>query len=169
MLVRNGPYWKIAPHIRADSGFMELFFSNHLDEGLNPGLYVPGLRDSVREHATEYAQATLEHRRDRWGNRRSQAWFAHESRQLYTYWGVDYGHAGKEGELVLISDVCFKMPKDPMARDNVGRSPLHRAVAFANLKAVEDQLARGADVNDGVRSDEDFNSNWGDTPLEPPQ
>ncbi len=165
MLVRDGPYWKIAAHVRPDSDFFSWFISNHLDEALNPGLFVLGMRDGMRQHAIENAEGILEHRRDRWGNRRSQAWFARETHDLWKYYGADYGHDGGDKELIMIADFCFPPPKDSGARDKVGRSPLHRAVAFADLPKVEELLSRGADVNDPVRSDESYNSNWGDTPL----
>lgn len=165
MLVRDGPYWKIASHVRPDSDFMAWFMSNHLDEAMNPGLFLPGLRDNLRERVKANAEGILEHRLDRWGNRRSQAWFARDTRSLFTYYGVDYGHDGDEKTLLMISDLCFASPKDPNGRDKVGRSPLHRAVAFADAAKVQQLLAAGADVNDAVRSNESYNSNWGDTPL----
>jgi ankyrin repeat protein len=166
MLVRDGQYWKIASHVRPDSDFMQWYISDHLDEALNPGVYTAGgMRNTMRQHLADNITGTLEHRLDRWGNRHSQAWFAAKSEELKTYWGFDYGHGGSGDELITISDVCFAPPKDPGARDAVGRSPLHRAVAFADLAKVEALLDAGADVNDGVRSDEPINSNWGDTPL----
>lgn len=165
MLVRDGPYWRIAPHVRPDSDFFSWFISDHIDEALNPSHYLPNMRDTIRDLAKRNAEGVLEHRRDRWGNRRSQGWFAQQAEVLRTYWGFDYGHNGPRAELIRISDVCFAAPSDPNGRDRAGRSPLHRAVAQADVKAVEQLLARGADVNEPVRSDENFNSNWGDTPL----
>jgi cytohesin len=166
MLVRDGPYWRIAPHVRPDSDFFALFISNHLDEALNPSHYVPQMRGTIRSHAIVNSEGTLEHRRDRWGNRRSPAWFSRESRELTTYWGADYGHAGKDEELLRIFELFFPAPpKDAGARNRVGFSALHHAVAVGDLKAVQDLVSRVVDVNDAVRSDESFNSNWGDTPL----
>ncbi|HMB95704.1 MAG TPA: ankyrin repeat domain-containing protein, partial [Tepidisphaeraceae bacterium] len=165
MLQHDGPYWKIAPQIRADSDFFALFISNHLDEAYNPGLFLNGVRDSIRQHASDHFEGVLEHRLDRWGNRRSQAWFANETHQLFTYYGTNYGHDGDDKNLVMISDYCFTPPADPKARDKVGRSPLHRAVAWADVKTIEDLISQGAAVNEPVRSDESYDSNWGDTPL----
>jgi ankyrin repeat protein len=166
MLVRDGQYWKTAPHVRPDSDFMQWFISDHLDEALNPGIYTAGgMRNTMRQHLAENITGTLEHRRDRWGNRRSQAWFAAQTESLKTYWGSDYGHAGGNHELITIADVCFAAPKDAAARDAVGRAALHRAVAFADVAKVQALLDSGADVNVDVRSEESVNSNWGDTPL----
>src|SRR2546421_2172614 len=41
LVVRDGPYWKIADYVRRDSDFFSLFISGHLDEALNPGLFDP--------------------------------------------------------------------------------------------------------------------------------
>jgi ankyrin repeat protein len=165
MLVRDGPYWKIAPHVTPTSDFLWWFVSDHLDESMNPSLYLPGMRDRMRQMASAHSAGILEHRRDRWGNRRSQAWFAQQGRDLRTYWGVDYGHAGSDAELIHIDKVCFAAPSNPRARDSRGRAPLHRAVAVADINEVRRLLDSGADVNVPVRSTEPFNSNWGDTPL----
>lgn len=165
MLLRDGNYWKIAPHVQPGNDFFSVFISNHIDEALNPGRYVPGMRSVMKEHIAKNIEGTLEHRLDRWGNRRSQAWFAEESRDLRTYWGVDYGARGTDAELLSISDVCFPSPKDASARDQLGRAALHRAVAFADIGKVNELIRGGADVNEPVRSNESYNSNWGDTPL----
>lgn len=165
MLVRDGNYWKIAPHVQPGNDFFSIFISNHIDEALNPGRYVTGMRAVMREHIAQSIEGTLEHRLDRWGNRRSQAWFAKESRDLRTYYGIDYGARGTDAELLSISDVCFPYPKDANSRDSIGRTPLHRAVAFADIGKVNELLRGGADVNEAVRSNESYNSNWGDTPL----
>ena len=169
MLVRDGEFWKVAPHVARDSDFFAWFMCDHIDEALNPSHYLPGMRDGIRKMAADHATSVLEMRRDAYGNRRSQEYFHKLARELRTYYGVDYGHVGKDDELVLIDAVCF--PKeaaasaDVAARDRFGRTALHRAAERGDARAVTQLLDARADVNTRVRSDESVSSEWGNTPL----
>jgi ankyrin repeat protein len=169
MLVRDGQYWKIAPHVRRDSQFMSYFFTEHCDEALNPSRYLPGMRDGIRKLAVDNASSILEMRLDRYGNRHSQQYFLRLSRDLRTLWGTDYGHRGTDDELILVTDACFpresKLPKDATSRDAFGRTALHIAAEAGETHRVQQLLAAGADVDAQVRSDENRNSDWGNTPL----
>ena len=169
MLVRDGEYWKIAPHVARDSDFFAWFVSDHLDEALNPSHYLEGMRDGMRNMASENATSVLENRLDKYGNRHSQEYFYKLARELRTYYGVDYGHVGKDAELVLIDATCFPNERagssDAAARDRFGRTALHRAAERGDVQAVAQLLAAGAQVNAQVRSDELLNSDWGNTPL----
>src|SRR5688572_26047298 len=59
MVVRDGPYWRIAPHIRPDSDLWAWFVSDHYDETLNPSLYLDFMRSKVREWARNGTTAIL--------------------------------------------------------------------------------------------------------------
>jgi ankyrin repeat protein len=165
MLERDGPYWRAAAHVRKDSDFLAWFIPEHFDEALNPGHFVPGMRSGMRDEAVKSAEAILDYRADRHGNRHSQAWFAKKTDELKTYWGFDYGHRGSDDELVRIDRACFPTPSDPNGRDIRGRMPLHRAIDAGDARAVASLLDAGANVNEPIRSNEQHSSEWGNTPL----
>lgn len=141
MLRRDGEFWTISPHVRADSDFMKVFLTEHLDEALNPSHYLPNMRAGIRADAEANASAVLDHRADAWGNRRSQRWFAEKTRELRTYWGFDYGHRGNDDELILIDRTCFT--------DAAGQSSraLHAAAQDGREEDARALLGAGADVN----------------------
>ena len=169
MIVRDGEYWKVAPHVARDSDFFAWFISDHVDEALNPSHYLVGMRDGMRKMASEHATSVLENRLDKYGNRHSQEYFYKLARELRTYYGVDYGHVGKDAELVLIDTACFPKENNQAAsvgaRDRFGRTALHRAAERGDSQLVTQLLAAGAQVNAPVRSDEPLSSDWGDTAL----
>ena len=170
MLERDGPYWKLAPHVRRDSDWFSYFISPHLDEAMNPSFYLPPMRKSMRKLARDNATSVLEMRLDRYGNRRPEAYFRALSGELKTYWGADYGHRGSDNELVQVADHCFPSfddlkNADPHARDRLGRTPLHVAAERGDTHAIRRLLVRGADIRAQVRSDETASSDWGNTPL----
>jgi ankyrin repeat protein len=169
MIVRDGEYWKIAPHVARDSGFFAWFISDHIDEALNPSHYLDGMRAGMRKMANESATSVLENRLDKYGNRHSQEYFYKLARELRTYYGVDYGHVGRDAELVLIDAACFPNEDEQAAsvgaRDRFGRTALHRAAERGDARRVTQLLAAGAQVNAQIRSDEPLSSDWGDTPL----
>jgi cytohesin len=169
MVVRDGPYWKIAPHVRPDSQFFSLFFSQHLDEALNPSVYLPKMRDGIRRAIKEHSNDVIERYVDANGNRRGQQYFRDKLTELSTYWGVEYGHKGGATDLLSIPAVCYgnDLAQDapPTARDRVGRTPLHIAAERGDLATIDRLLKAGADVNVQVRSDEARDTDWGNTPL----
>jgi ankyrin repeat protein len=168
MLVRDGDYWRLAPHVRRDNDFFAWFVSEHVDEAINPSRYLPGMRDGMRKMAGDNATGVLEVRRDAYGNRRPQEYFRGLSRELRKYYGVEYGHRGTDEELVLVADVCFpkdENPADVNARDRFGRTALHRAAERGEVGRVRQLLDRGANIAARVRSDETMSSDWGNTPL----
>jgi ankyrin repeat protein len=166
MVERDGEYWKISPRVQRDSDFFSLFISDHLNEALNPSLYLDGPRKAIRRAIVERATLVLEHYSDRFGNRHSPDWFRAKQKELSTYYGLNYGHLGDEKNLLLISDVCFGAAPDRIdGRDRGGRTPLHIAAESGDVAAIQQLLDRGADINVTVRSTEYENSDWGDTPL----
>ncbi|CAN5591720.1 hypothetical protein BH09PLA1_BH09PLA1_11120 [soil metagenome] len=166
MLKREGDYWKIAEHVRPDSDFWAWFVSDHFDETLNPSLYLDFMRPGVRDMARANAEGIINGRADANGERHSQRWFAERTQELRTYWGINYGHRGRDEDLVLIHETCFPAaPKDARQRDAIGRTALHRAVDTGDAEQIAKLIAAGEDVNAPIRSNEQASSDWGQTPL----
>lgn len=168
LLVREDEYWTLAPHVRRDSDFFSLFICDHLDEALNPSLYLAIVRPRLRKAVHERADKMMQRHADRHGNRRLPSWFYDRQRELTTYNGIDYGHHGEAKDLVFIANSCFD-PFDPEAdvksRDNMGMTPLHRAAWEGLTEDVRGLLSRGATIDARVRSSEAYSSEWGATPL----
>jgi ankyrin repeat protein len=170
MLERDGPYWKISDRVRPNSNFFAMFFSDHLDEALNPSRYIEKHRDKIRKGIEEHAGDTIDRYRDPHGNRRPRAFFVQRQKELSTYWGFDYGHKGDaEKDLLTIANTCFPAaPKElmkPNQRDGVGMGALHLAARDGDVNRLDELLAAGADVNMQVRSGERRSPEWGSTPL----
>src|SRR5215211_4269060 len=106
MLVLEGDYWRIAPHIERDT-FFAMFISDHMDEALNPSHYEHGMRNKVRDQIVKRANTLMEHYRDANGQRRSRDWFDRKHEGCRTYWGEYYGHNGSREELIRLADVAF--------------------------------------------------------------
>ncbi len=166
MVEREGEFWKISPRVQRDSDFYALFISEHLNEALNPSVYLEGPRKSIRRAIVERATLILEHYSDQFGNRRSPDWFRAKQKELSTYYGRYYGHLGDEKDLLLVADLCFGPAPDRIyGRDRGGRTPLHIAAESGDVAAMQQFVDRGADINAAVRSSEHENSDWGNTPL----
>jgi len=166
MVVRDGKYWKVAPHVTRDSDFLSYFISDHWNEALNPSRYRPYMRPGIRRAMQEYRVLTLECYKDRHGERRSPQWFIEKGAELSTYWGAEYGHEGHD--LLNIGVVSYGPPTDGTdvaARDAVGTTLLHRVAMTGDVAKAIDLLDRGADVNAQVRSNESQSADWGSTPL----
>jgi len=59
MFVRDGDYWKTAPHVRADSDFFSWFISDHWNEALNPGVYRNDIKDRIKKAIVESRKLVL--------------------------------------------------------------------------------------------------------------
>lgn len=110
MLERDGDYWRIAPHVQPDGGFFSLFVSDHFDEALNPCVYEPVMRSSVRDFVRDHAVELVDWYAGGHSSRRSPESFEQRWRTLTTYYGEDYGHWGDASNLVLLSELCFDRP-----------------------------------------------------------
>lgn len=168
MCVRDGPYWKLAPHVRVDSDFFRVFICDGEDEALNPGWFETGMRKALHNAVADRGERVLEHYVDEHGCRRNKEWFDHKLDEWRTYYGVDYGHMGRYDELITLGGTLFApitAESDVNHRDEGGLTPLHRAAWSGDLALVRTYLNRHADPNAPVRSGELANADWGNTPL----
>lgn len=107
MLVLEEGHWRLASRVRPDSDFLTLFFSEHMDEALNPNLYEPITIDGMRRLVTDRCAAMRQWYTDENGVPWPHGWFEDKFRELQTYYGVDYGHTGDEPRLLRVADLCF--------------------------------------------------------------
>lgn len=118
LVVRDGPLWKLADHVRRDSDFFALFITDHLDEALNPGFFDPSMRPALKEAVRERTPAILWRYRAPDGSPRPREYFQQKLEELSTFWGTDYGHRGRPAELVSIANSCFQETEDPAPVDS---------------------------------------------------
>lgn len=168
MVVRQGEFWKLAAHVQRDNDFMEVFYDDHLDEALNPGHFEGPMRRPLRASVKQRREAILEQYRDEHGCRRPRIWFQRKLDEMQTYYGIYYGHYGPPDQLISIPNTLFAPLNESgnvNGRDEYGQTPLQVAAADGNAAAVQRLLARGADANAPLRTNESMNSDWGSTPL----
>jgi ankyrin repeat protein len=161
MLLLDGPYWRLAPHVSKETNFFAWFVSDHWDEALNPSHYESGMREKIREAVRKRRSLVLERYLDEHGNRRPAEWFDAKGNELRTYWGAEYGHVGQYDEFVSLGNTCAAQPpktdKSPLA--------LHFAAARGEPEQIRSLVSSGGDVNAVERTDETFSSDWGNRPL----
>ena len=166
MVVRCGDVWAVSPHVRPDSDFFSWFVSDHWNEALNPGLFVPGMQDKVRRVVRMRSQRILDFYADDNGNRRTPGYFNALIAQHATWYGEDYGHQGTLDNLVGIGNTCFgEPPQAPGGRSDIGYTPLHWGVVTNNRAVVLSALDVGTPVDDPVRSLESGSAEWGSSAL----
>ncbi len=168
MLVRDGDYWKIAPHVQRDNDFFAVFISEHWNEVANASHYEQGMRPKIREAVKERQTVILERYADPNGLRQPLIWFETNTRNCRTYYGAEYGHRGDFDELITPASVCFDpLPADasPNDRNDRGYTALHDAVIRGEVERMRVLIDHGADVNSPIRSNESYSSDWGATPL----
>jgi hypothetical protein len=124
MLVREGPYWRVAAE--PDSDFFTAFVSPHWNEVLNPsryaGYFSPRLRSLVRERCAD----VLDHYRDAQGRRMDRAGFEAVERELSTFHGEDYDHESDPRSPVSVASVCFAGDTTHAAAPAGGADPFDR-------------------------------------------
>jgi cytohesin len=166
MVVRHGQEWAISSHVRADSDFISWFVSDHWNEALNPGLFVPGMQDKVRRVVRMRSQRILDFYADDNGNRRTSVYFNTLMAELSTWYGEDYGHQGTLDELVGIGNTCFgEAPQAPDERSDIGYTSLHWGVVSNDRPVVLAALDAGTPVDEPVRSLESRSAEWGSSAL----
>jgi len=110
MLVRDGERWKFNKHVGPTTDFMKPYFSDHLNEALNPCVYTADVRFGVENRIRDIAPQILAFYRDEDGKQRPKVWFDGKVEETWTYWGEDYGHSRRNDNLVTIGNTCF--PKE---------------------------------------------------------
>jgi ankyrin repeat protein len=168
MVVREGDLWKIADHVRPDSDFFSLFFSQHLNEALNPSFYQESYRKPMRKAIREHRHDTLASLADANGTIPSPNALAAKTKELSTYWGVDYGHLGTLEELNTVADLCFApapASAEPGTRNDDGLTNIHWAAVQGDLEKLQRLLDAGGDVNAKVTAGSMIPFVGGDTPL----
>lgn len=114
LLVRIGDYLALNQHVRPDSGFMAPFYSDHLNEALNPCTYEQGMREAIARKLRENREQILAFYADEDGRPRSRQYFEKLYVELSTYYGEDYGHLGID-PVVTIANVLFPDEADEEA------------------------------------------------------
>ncbi len=107
MLVREGNFWRIQPHVRPDGPFFAMFISDHLDEVLNPSLYEWGMRGQVRNMIRNRRKTVLDWYAGDDPAKRNPAYFEKLIAEYATYYTEDYGHSGHREKLVTVANTCF--------------------------------------------------------------
>jgi hypothetical protein len=106
-LVRCGDFWAIRPGVCPNSGYFALFISDHLNEALNPCLMEWDVRLPVRVQTRKRTHDILDWYAGDDPAKRNPAYFDDLCAQYRTYYGEDYGHAGRPGQLITIGNTCF--------------------------------------------------------------
>lgn len=106
LLVRIGDYLALNQHVRPDSSFMAPFYSDHLNEALNPNKYEWGMRKPISRRLGENRDRILAFYADEDGQPRTREYFENLYEELATYYGEDYGHAGVD-PVVTIANLLF--------------------------------------------------------------
>ncbi len=165
MIVRQGDFWAIRPHVRRDSDFFARFVSDHWNEAFNPGLFEPGMQSKVRRNVKMRSQRVLDFYKDDNGNRRPKRYFDALLEEHLTWYGEEYGHRGTTENMITISNTCFGDPPADGGRNLIGYTALHWAVVHDDRALAIEALDDGAPVDETVRSLEPESAEWGSTSL----
>jgi hypothetical protein len=122
MLVRDGEYWRLADYVKPGAPIFQPFVSDHFNEALNPCEYDPILRGHVARRIHQDADSILTFYADPQGQVRSRQWFDDKVRDLWTYWGENYGHNETASKLVTIGANCFDADM-PLVKSAVAARP----------------------------------------------
>ncbi|HYO08958.1 MAG TPA: ankyrin repeat domain-containing protein [Tepidisphaeraceae bacterium] len=167
MLVLEDNLWKFNAHVRPDGDFFSWFVSDHFNEALNPSLYRDDMRPKIKRAVQGARHLVLARYTDPNGNSWSQGQFQAKSKELETYWGLDYGHWG-ENALLTVARTCFAPPPDmtsPSARNDDGLTSMHFAAQQGDVAALQNLINLGGDVNARVQSQHGAPAVANDTPL----
>lgn len=170
MLVRDGPYWRVADRVRNQPDFFSAFITPHFNEVLNPNTYAVLTDGRIRQMLRTRCPDLLAVYRDEYGRLRSREEFARIARELSTFYGEDYGYRDDGPKTVSVATTCFDPPPTQTAADGsgapspqasaqqpsgsartgadrLGRTPLWWAARDGREAEVERLLETGADPN----------------------
>ena len=102
LLVKNGAWTFNKNAVSRAENLLKPFLSNHLNEALNPSIYVVGLRSSVRKTVK---RQSCKQWREQFPNQ-TQADFENQTRSLVFWHGEDYGFK-QSGKFITIANTCF--------------------------------------------------------------
>lgn len=125
MLVRNGDYWKLQPHVTRNGDYFSAFISEHYDEALNPCVFESVSREQIRRAIRKNRDTLLRFYAGDDTAKMSPRYFAKKSSKLTTYYGEDYGHVGDASTLIYLADILFDGRTQP---PQVSRQELHPQV-----------------------------------------
>jgi len=106
MLELNNGYWRIAYHVRPESGYLRPFLTDHCNEALNPCIYEIEMRRPIRKHLRKHSDQILTIYADDQGAPRPPEWFRDKAVELRTFHGQDYGAVIRESKMFSIADAC---------------------------------------------------------------
>jgi hypothetical protein len=106
MLELHEGYWRIAYHVRPESGFLRPFLTDHFNEALNPCVYEIGMRGPIRRNLRKNSDRILTVYADENGQVRPPEWFRDKAIELRTFHGQDYGAIIRENKMFSIADAC---------------------------------------------------------------
>ncbi len=107
MLVRDGPYWRVAERVRNQPDFFAAFITQHFNEVLNPNSYAVLTDGRFRHMLRARCPDLLAVYRDEQGRMRSRDEFARIARDLSTFYGEDYGYRDDGPKTVSVATTCF--------------------------------------------------------------
>lgn len=113
MLELHEGYWRLAYHVRPESGFLRPFLTEHCNEALNPCVYEIGMRGPIRKNLRKNSDRILSIYADEDGNTRPPEWFREKAIELRTFHGQDYGAVIRESKMFSIGDACL-FPDQPV-------------------------------------------------------
>lgn len=137
MLVLRHERWALNDHIKPGAPIFAPFISEHFNEALNPSVYSPGLRGHVAKVVRNDATNILAFYADAQGRPRPQEYFESKLRELWTYYGEDYGHSAKEKKLVTIGNTCFASPGKSNPTEPVRNAKANEPIAPAKSARAE--------------------------------
>ncbi len=125
LVVRCGVFWRVNDQVRPRSGWLRPFFSDHLNEALNPCHYDWTMRERIHKILQSRAGHIVEFYTKNDGRPRNPAYFEQLSRTLATYYGEPYGHSGQVEKLMNIGNTCLPALPAPEAKPPANQASPH--------------------------------------------
>jgi hypothetical protein len=150
MAVRDGEFWKLSPHVAPNCPLLAMFVSVHWDEVLNPSYLDFTVREQARRSIQSRSRQLLDWYAGQDPQRRNPEYFENLLEHCKHYYGEDYGHAGKDGQLLCLGTLCFDRQRPaaeaPVVRANRTSSIWGRSATFKKKTRRADTIARKANA-----------------------